>query len=463
MHAQGAERIILLTMGRETGTIVLTRSDGKEARFPLQRSPFEDRSALTRLHVSGAFDAVLAETVHGDSVAFELPTEEATESLGGRLVVYLDQNKWSEVSNSLYAPDKVSQENHRAAARLIQLVNDRHIVLPASAGHYNETGQQFSTEKRYRLALTILQQSRGWQMRDPLEVRQQEIRHALLRYGGGGAMEWQPPAVFTLESESLYSAARGYQGYKPPAGLPPEHGRVLEAVTSAMASIDAMLDTERVAPAPQVGWAANNQRFSDWLDGEKHRDAQQKRKAIDEFFLADLRGELAEVAHALQVPLDQFGAWLKRKARDDLSSAPSLGLFRQIFHTRHLNMHTKWRVNDCTDMVYLGCAAGYADFVVCERHMREHLSHGLRRMGLGCQVFRHLHEAVDAIEDRLGQYCPLLRSQPLTHPGSRREGRRHALTHRSRSRQSYRRAAPADGSFREGPTSTAPRKSETLA
>jgi hypothetical protein len=402
MHPQGTERIILLTMDRGSGTIVLTRSDGKEARFPLQRSPFEDSSALTRLHVSGTFDAVLAETVHGDSVAFELPTEEATEPLGGRLVVYLDQNKWSEVSNSLYAPDKVSLENRRAAARLIQLVNDRRIVLPASAGHYNETGQRFSTEKRYRLALTILQQSRGWQMRDPLEVRQQEIQHALLRYCGS-TIEWQPSAVFTLEPESLYSAARGYQGYKPPAGLPPEHGRALEAVTSAMVSIDAMLDTERVAPAPQAGWAAHNQRFSDWLDGEKHRDAQQKRKAIDGLFLADVRGELAAVAHALQVPLDQFGAWLERKAMDDLSSAPSLGLFRQIFHTRHLNMHTKWRDNDCTDMVYLGCAAGYADFVVCERHMREHLSHGLRRMGLGTQVFRHLHEAVDAIEDRLAQ------------------------------------------------------------
>ncbi|MFF9339388.1 hypothetical protein ACF1CG_06440 [Streptomyces sp. NPDC014773] len=402
MHAQGTERITLLTMDRETGSIVLTRSDGKEARFPLQRSPFEDSSALTRLHVSGSFDAVLAVTIHGDSVAFELPTANSADPLGGRLVVYLDQNKWSEVSNSLHAPEKVSPENRRAAARLIQLVSDRNIVLPASAGHYSETGKRFSTEKRYKLALTILQQSRGWQMHDPLEVRQQEIRHALLQHVGTIETP-QPPAVFTLQPESLYSATRGYQGYKAPAGLPPEHGLALEAVISAMASIDSMLDTERVEPGPSVGWAAHNQQFSDWLDGEKHRDGQQKRKAIDAFFLADVRGELAEVAHALQVPVDQFGTWLERKAMDDLSSAPSLGLFRQMFHTRHLNEKTKWRTNDCTDMVYLGCAAGYADFVVCERHMREHLSHGLRRMKLGTQVFRHLHEAVDAIEDRLAQ------------------------------------------------------------
>ncbi|MEU6061071.1 hypothetical protein [Streptomyces sp. NPDC047097] len=103
----------------------------------------------------------------------------------------------------------------------------------------------------------------------------------------------------------------------------------------------------------------------------------------------------------MQMPLERFGAWMTKKAAKDIAALPSLGLFREVFHTRHLKRGTTWRINDCTDMVYLSCAAGYADFVVCERHMREHLSHGLRRMASSTQVFRHLHEAVDAIEERL--------------------------------------------------------------
>ncbi|OKJ74229.1 hypothetical protein [Streptomyces sp. CB02460] len=401
MGAQGTEQIVLLTIDRETETVVFTRSDGKEARFPLERPLFQEASALTRLHVSGAFDVMVAETTYGDAISFDLPTTAGTEPLQDRLVVYLDQNKWSEVANSLYAPEKVSTDNRSASARLIQLVRERRIVLPASAGHYAETGKRFSTEKRYQLALTILQQSRGWQMRDPLEVRQQEIRSALLRHSGDPSSE-RASAVFTLAPDSLYSAARGYQGYVPPAGLPPEQALALTALTNASASIDTMLDAERVGPGAEGNWAAHNQRFSDWLDGEP-RDTQQKRKSIDAFLLSDIGREAARVAHAMQMSPAQFDTWIRQKATKDISSLPSLGLFREVFHTRHLNRATTWRINDCTDMMYLSCAAAYADFVVCERHMREHLSHGLRRMKSGTQVFRHLHEVVDAIEERWAQ------------------------------------------------------------
>jgi hypothetical protein len=69
-----------------------------------------------------------------------------------------------------------------------------------------------------------------------------------------------------------------------------------------------------------------------------------------------------------------------------------------MLHHRHLNKGTKWLPNDLTDMIYLSCAAGYADIVVCEKQMREPLTHGVRRVGHPTRVFRHVTEAVDAIE-----------------------------------------------------------------
>ncbi|MFF3264801.1 hypothetical protein ACFYWO_37270 [Streptomyces sp. NPDC002932] len=84
-----------------------------------------------------------------------------------------------------------------------------------------------------------------------------------------------------------------------------------------------------------------------------------------------------------------------------VGGSPALGLFREMLHSRHLNKGTTWRTNDLTDMVYLSCAAGYADFVVCEKHMRDPLQRGLRRTGLPTRVDRHLADAVVAIEAAL--------------------------------------------------------------
>jgi hypothetical protein len=68
-----------------------------------------------------------------------------------------------------------------------------------------------------------------------------------------------------------------------------------------------------------------------------------------------------------------------------------------MLHDRHLNRGTKWSPNDLTDMVYLSCAAGYADFVVCEQHMRSVLAQGLRRLVRPQHVFRGLQQALPAI------------------------------------------------------------------
>jgi hypothetical protein len=65
--------ITLITMDRETSSIVFTRSDRKEARFPLGDSPFAETSALSRLHYTPSFDGLLATTRAGDDIVFELP------------------------------------------------------------------------------------------------------------------------------------------------------------------------------------------------------------------------------------------------------------------------------------------------------------------------------------------------------------------------------------------------------
>lgn len=131
-------------------------------------SPFEDTSVIARLDFSPALGALLATTLSGDQVLLEMPLAGAVDQLAGRLVVYVDQNQWSLLSNASYGAPTSSEAERSSALRLREWVDQSRIVLPASAGHYYEIGKRFSTDKRYDLGLTILQYSRGWQMRDPL-------------------------------------------------------------------------------------------------------------------------------------------------------------------------------------------------------------------------------------------------------------------------------------------------------
>jgi hypothetical protein len=121
--AESGLPIILVTMSRDDASVSFLRADGKEARFPLGTSPFSKTSALARLHLAPTDDSfagrvLLAVTVAGDAVVFELPSGDDHEQLAGRLVVYLDQNQWSVLSKASDPSAPIPDEDRVAALRL---------------------------------------------------------------------------------------------------------------------------------------------------------------------------------------------------------------------------------------------------------------------------------------------------------------------------------------------------------
>lgn len=406
---EGEHSVVLVTLDREMSAAVITRSDGKEAQFPLRSSPFQVTSVLSRLHWTPSGNALLAVTRAGDEVLFELPSPTPHDGLDGRVVVYLDQNKWSALSNARHDPARAHRDDRDAAEQLAEWVRQARIVMPASAGHYYETAKRFDTGKRYHLGLTILQLSRGWQMLDPLAVRRSELHSALYRHAHREDVPRDVP-VITLAPNAIHSGREGASPYVASGDFPPPVRLELEALTAASGYIDAMLDAERTGEGPDTGWSTANQQFSDWLDSQR-LDSQQKRKSIDVVLLADLQRDLASAANVARLSPQDLQTWLSKRAMADISELPATGLFREMLHSRHLNKGTRWVPNDLTDMIYLSCAAGYADFVVCERQMLEPLMRGLRRLKRTPQAFRSLTEAVVAIE------AALSRSRAAHHDG----------------------------------------------
>lgn len=387
--------VVLITVDRGSDAFVVVRSDGKEARLPLRNPLFEPTSLLRRVSYPPSFEGLVVETLKGDSIVFELPCFDRGDQLAGRLVVYLDQNKWRLVSDAMSGQQSGTSDDRVAALRLVQWSAERKIVLPASSGHYYETTKWSNAEGRYRLGLSILQFSRGWQLRDPLQVWRDELR--LMFRAEIGPSEVMAPVV-TLKPNTLHSASRGVVPPPAPADCPPQAAFQHEALVSALSLIDTMLDSEGGERGPEVGWTEANQKFGDWLDIHGG-DAQQKRKAVDAWLLSDLRNKVAEESFAAGMTPEQLKDWgTGSQPVQKMSSLPALGLFREMLHERHLNRGTTWKPNDVIDMVYLSCAAGYSDFVVCERQMREPLARGAKRLERSAQVFRSLTEAVSAIE-----------------------------------------------------------------
>lgn len=342
------------------------------------------------------------ETLSGDRIVGELPQLNDPAPRRGRPVIYLDQNHWSTLARAMHAPERVKSDAERQAALdLADLADNRLVILPMSAGHMSETGKWGDGTARYELALTILQLSAGWQMRDPLDLRRLELRSAFaLRFKHYCLI---PPRVFTLEPGAMHGADRRGDRYEPPADFPPEAAFVVRALTDLSGNFDALLDTEHIAIPPSSGWADRLQGFTNWLASEP-RDPHRRRQRTNAFFLSDFGMELPEEASRAGISPEQLSEWMLSHSDSDVKRLPSLGLFREVLREKILNSTTKWTSNDLTDMIYLSCASAYADHVVCERQMASQIVSALHRLDWTANVHRNLVELVSALQ--------LITSQP---------------------------------------------------
>ena len=392
-------RIVLAVMDRATSTITLVRSDKKEAKFPLTGSPFEATSRIARMSYAPDASLVYMETIHGEDMFAELPTVDDSAPRHDRPVVYLDQKDWSALANTLYEPMKVPDAERHAAEKLIAWARNKKILLPMSSGHMAETCKWTNDKERYRLALTIVQLSSGWQMRDPLDVRRFELRQSFTtRFKDVGL---RPLEVFTLEPHAIHGETRGQKRPDVPDDFPPDIALAFQALLSVAATFDTMLDADPVAIDPSPGWVERNQRFTDWLAGEKSRSSLQERQSVDAFFIADKQTEIAEEAFRSGITPDEMSQWVLNERDSQVAVMPCLGLFRETLQGMNLN-HARWEDNHLTDLMYLTCAAGYADYVVAERSLAGYMQQALKRMDRPINVYRRIQDLVPVLEERLG-------------------------------------------------------------
>lgn len=382
--------VLSMRLSRD-GSMYVLRTDGREVHGHLGRDAFAPTSTVATATYFPAMSCLHLLTTRGHAIIVELPTPNDSAPVGGRPVIYLDQNHWSTLAHAIHQPDRVPRAEERSAAvRLLELVAARVVILPMSAGHMSETCKQADFEQRYQRALTLAQLSAGWQLRDPLDLRRFELRQALgTRYR---QLCLVPPAAITLEPNAVY-ASRHIAHPEMGRDLPPEAQWILHTLRCAGGTLDAMLDEEHVPMERVPGWGPQFERFAKFL-AENPTGPEMKRRRTHAKFIADLGRELPEEAHRARIPPEQMSDWVLRHSETDLRNLPALGLYREVLHEKLCNPALRWEPNDLTDMMYLTAAASYCDYVVAERSHASHLDSGLRRLGRTHNIYRNLRELV---------------------------------------------------------------------
>lgn len=311
----------------------------------------------------------------------------------GRPVLYLDQNQWSKLSSWAHGDGNLSAREAAAAQVIVERVESKQLLLPASAGHFVETVPMYG-EPRLALASTVLRLSGGWQMRNPLHVRVEEMTRALSGRSPAAA------DVFAPGADVFYAWSR----IDAHASLPPELREVSREVSNALSLYDAIADPDaiedegRVAEAAAERWAAAHAELARRLS-DGGADREMARRAVHANLLLDLADDLVRVGKALGISSTEVIDGLTG-SDDPVGTMPFLARMRALLFGRIRNVGQRWEANDLVDSLFLSCAAGYADVIIGERTTIGYLRQG-RGLPPGADLATTLGEGVALLDRRL--------------------------------------------------------------
>ena len=389
--------ILAMIQDRNTWSMTIVEERGEVHTAPmLDPETLSLENPITQTVYEPKKNLLTIRTEHGDHIFVELPRSECESPIGGRPSIYLDQRDWSGVSNVRFNPERVTNGGTvDATQKLIDLARNRDVILPVSSAHLVETTRWSDGLQRYRLALTILELSRGWQMRYPLGVWEDEITKALLkRYKG---LDYAYPEVLTLAPCALEPG--GISSYRSSEvdSLPPEAAFITKAIVCSTARIAVALSTDHIPRVDAPEWTREFQRISDLLSQEQWSPSQ-RRNALDWTLLTDIRDQTINAILRSGIDKDDLSDWMSNHFSEDIKKMPCLGLWREVYQDKHLDIQNKWKNNDLIDMMFLTCACGYCTHVISERQFAGFLRQGVKRLGRSVKIFSRVEELVSALE-----------------------------------------------------------------
>lgn len=372
--------------------MIVYRTDGKRVEIRLPDGVLDLATNVEHIELRTGEGVLHVGMPGGTTAVVELGAggEPVEELRAGRPAVYLDQNQWSKQAAWRHGQPKLPDSEAAAAATLTGLVEGEQLLLPASAGHFVETVPLYG-QPRVRLASTVLALSRGWQMRNPLHVRLEELARALAGESPTAADVFAPSTDAIFATPGRDAAA---------SGLPAPFGQISAEMTNVLGLYDAIIDAEAiedeggVAAAAAELWARAHAELAERLRTDR-ADRQLVWRVVHGRLLLDLADDLAQAGMSLELAPSQVIERLSGPG-DPVGGMPFLARIRQLLFARVRNVGQRWEGNDLIDSIFLSCAAGYADVVIGERSAMGYLRQG-RHLPPGAQLARTLAEGVQLL------------------------------------------------------------------
>jgi hypothetical protein len=389
-----------LAVNLEARTLSMRSTDGRTLEMPMPPDMFSGEVNLRRVEVDVATARLVISMAGEPTAVVELhrPGVNVADLVAGRSTIYLDQNHWSTLAAVRHGERPARRDEIEPARRLMELVDAERVLLPVSAGHLVET-TPLHGPRRVALAGAVLALGRGWQMRNPLHVRVEEMTRALSGSSRIAVNVFAPGADGFFGSQP--AAAQGQKSSRDATTKELLRG-TLEAATTVLGLYDAIIDEEAIADegrrahAAAEAWAAKFGGIARRMR-EADEPVSMVRRVAHANLQADMVDDIIRASSAARITpkeaIDRLNV-----AEDPIARMPFLAQMRQMLYARMRNAGQRWEANDLVDMMFLCCAAGYADLVVGERRAIGYLRQA-RQPPPRAQTATSLREALELLAE----------------------------------------------------------------
>ena len=276
------------------------------------------------------------------------------------MIIYLDQNKWIELSKMVHGKDD-SQRAKRIVRAMESVCTAGHVTLPLSAIHYMETSRISNEGRKVRLGSTMWRFSRGQTIAGYPAVVRHELDVALSKHFAHivpGELQ-----VIGFGHAHAFGEAAG----NVPSIFAEEFERSM------------LMGNELLRIPPLASYASHHREsFRNHLASLHIRAAEVSPDLRENFLYAistvDILEPLSQAMVKYELPantLEILGeTGLKKLINDMPTLRVDLHLHRQVLR----NPTYAPKPTDLEDWAALAMAACYCDVVVCEKHMANMLS-----------------------------------------------------------------------------------------
>ncbi len=150
---------------------------------------------------------------------------------------------------------------------------------------------------------------------------------------------------------------------------------------------------------PNLGrWTTHHQAISEQFSRFAGSKKDRRRAALRRFWNENISW-VHDAARELKLPITDLPMLSDSELRRAVVAMPMLSHLSAVLASRFLESNRRWQENDLTDMAFLACAAGHADYVAAEAGTGAQLQQVQRGLGKRPSVFTKLAPLVERLTE----------------------------------------------------------------